>query len=173
MKNENEITENEITENEKLAVFYGIMSGVHNYTPLPLASDKAKAEADAYENARLAFSYAARVLDARTAAEAEPEETPEQRLARMRAYRAACNAREAAGIAKAASLEIGQIVRCEDGWWILESRGVRTTWGESGDGFHHVDTQTVTVSKCRANGQRLKSRQYVTADASAFGNAMI
>ena len=28
MKNENEITENEITENEKLAVFYGIMSGV-------------------------------------------------------------------------------------------------------------------------------------------------
>lgn len=68
MKNENKNeNENEITENEKLAVFYGIMSGVHNYTPLPLASDKAKAEADAYENARLAFSYAARVLDARTA----------------------------------------------------------------------------------------------------------
>lgn len=105
-------------------------------------------------------------------AEAEPEETPEQRLDRMRAYRAACAAREAAGIAKAESLEIGQIVRCEDGHWILESRGVRTTWGESGDGFHHIDTQTVTVSKCRANGQRLKSRQYVAADASAFGNAI-
>ena len=111
---------------------------------------------------------------AQAVAEPEPEpETPEARLERMRAYRAACNAREAAGIAKAASLEIGQIVRCEDGWWILESRGVRTTWGESGDGFHHIDTQTVTVSKCRADGTRLKSRQYVTADASAFGNAMI
>ena len=55
--------ENEKIENAKLAEFYGILSGVKNYEPLPLASDRINAENEAYENGRLAFRYAALALD--------------------------------------------------------------------------------------------------------------
>lgn len=197
---QNEIEKN---ENEKLAEFYGRMTGAFERRGIsPLASDRQREEEEAYEYGRLAFHHARLALDANRAltiletgeeitladvgamlglsaadmaqAVAEPEpETPEQRLERMRAYREAARNRRAANEAKAAALAIGQVVRRDDGYWVVDGRDVRTTWTETGDGFASTDTPVVTASKCRANGERLKSRQYITVDAAEFGSGII
>ncbi len=104
-----------------------------------------------------------------------PAATEEEidRVIAQRQKRAARAAADTAALAAVSALVAGQVVRTtDDGYWIVESKGTRTTWGEFGDGAHGQTVQTVTVSKCRANGARLKTRQNEVVEAASFGRML-
>lgn len=95
------------------------------------------------------------------------------RVIAQRQKRAARAADDAAALAAVSALVVGQVVRTtDDGYWVIEGRGTRTTWGEFGDGAHGQTVQTVTVSKCRANGARLKTRQNEVVEGASFGRML-
>ncbi len=94
------------------------------------------------------------------------ESESDARIARLHAKRAAARDAEA----KVAALPDGTIVNTEFGYYLIESRHTAATWIELGDGDHAMERQVVTVSKCRKNGQRLKTQQQITVNASEFGH---